>query len=138
MDNLVIPWKPLADLPQLPCGISVAGEPEWVTLRIGYSFYGHAHDLLIDLSAEVFGCFGERATPPTTVADDYPRLQHPDYARYLWPLMEVTNSTWLASHRERLWMPDMPYRHYRVVSDDGTFDALTSAEPRARWAPPAV
>ena len=66
-------------------------------------------------------------------SDDYPRLNHPDYSQYIWPLMEVANSTWLASYRERLWMPDQTYRHYRVVSDDGTFDALTREDPFARW-----
>ncbi|MDP5279359.1 hypothetical protein Q9Q95_10540 [Sphingomonas sp. DG1-23] len=139
MDNLIRPWSPLPDLPQLPCGIDVAGGPERVTLRAIYSFYGHERDLQIDfLEAEIFGCFSELASPLVTVADDYPRLKNHPFARYLWPMMEVMNSSWLSSHRENLWTPDRPYKHYRVVSDDGSFDVLTPAEPTARWTLPQV
>jgi hypothetical protein len=138
MENLVRPWFPHSDLPQLPCDIEVTGGPEQVTLRVVYSYYGGARDLMLEFSsAEVFGCFSEFATPPTLVADDYPRLQNQAFAKYLWPLMEVTGSTWLAAYRERLWISWQSYRHYRVVGEDGSFDILTAADPRARWASPA-
>ena len=133
MEDQLVPWFPLPDLPQTPCGINVEGGPEQVTARAVYSFYGGDRDLLIHFSAEVFGCFSEIASPVATAADDYPRLNHSKYSRYCWPLMEVANSTWLASYRSRLWTPDANYRHYRIVSDDGTFDALTWQEPFARW-----
>ncbi len=135
MENAIVPWFPLPDLPQTPCGIQVEGGPEEVTARAVYSFYGGGRDLLINFQAEVFGCFSEIASPSTEAADDYPRLDHPEYSRYVWPLMQVANSTWLASYRDRLWMPDQTYQHYRIVSDDGTFDALTWQDPHARWVP---
>lgn len=134
MENRIVPWFPLPDLPQTPCGISVEGGPEEVTARAVYSFYDGDRDLLIDFKAEVFGCFSELAAPPTTASDDYPRLKNIRYSQYIWPLMEVVNSTWLGSYRGQLWVPDHIYRHYRIVSDDGTFDALTSQDPFARWA----
>ncbi|MBJ7447638.1 MAG: hypothetical protein JHC81_08890 [Brevundimonas sp.] len=133
MDNEITPWIPLPDLPQTPCGIEVEGAPEHVSVRVVYSFYEGDRDLLIEFQAEAFGCFSEIAAPSTTVSADYPRLTHPTYSRYLWPLMEVTNSSWLSSYLGRLWWSDRPYRHYRIVSDDGTFDAITCHEPVARW-----
>ena len=133
MENKPVPWFPLPDLPETPCGIEVEGAPERVTARAIYSFYGGDRDLLIDFRAEVFGCFSELATQPLAVDPDYPKLRSAEYSRNLWPLMEVTNSTWLASHRNRLSMPDQPYRHYRIVCDDGSFDALAWEEPLARW-----
>ncbi len=133
MNNRIIPWFPLPDLPQTPCGIEVESGPEEVTVRAVYSFYGGARDLLITIKAEVFGCFSELAAPETTSDDDYPRLKHPEYSHHGWPLMEVSNSTWLESYRNRLWLTDAPYRHLRIVSDDGTFDALTSQRPFVRW-----
>jgi hypothetical protein len=104
MDDQIIPWFPLPDLPQTPCGIEAEGAPEEVTVRAVYSFYEGDRDLLIGFEAEVYGFFSEIAAPPATAADDYPRLKHPVYSRYIWPLMEVTNSTWLASYRGRLWV----------------------------------
>ncbi|WP_158298800.1 hypothetical protein [Sphingomonas psychrotolerans] len=136
MDNVSTPWFPLRDLPQLPVGIEIEGSPEEVILRCVYSFYGHEQDLLIDIAAEVFGCFSETAGPVTHISDDYPRLKNPKFDRYLWPLMEVENSTWLALHRDKLWFPDQPYKHYRVVSDDGTFDAISANRIFARWVRP--
>ncbi|RYG88925.1 MAG: hypothetical protein EON59_02905 [Alphaproteobacteria bacterium] len=136
MENQIVPWFPLPDLPQTPCGIQVEGGPEQLEVRAIYSFYGSGRDLLIGFNAEVFGCFSEIAAPDTFVRDDYPRLKHAKYADYLWPLMEVTNSSWLASYRDRLWAPDHTYRHYRIVSEDGTFDALTWQEPAPQWAIP--
>ena len=123
---------PAARLAADPVRIWVEGAPERVTARAVYSFYGGGRDLLIDFRAEVFGCFSEMAAPSVTAPDHYPRLKHPEYSEYVWPLMEVANSTWLASYRDRLWQ-GQPYRHYRIVSDDGTFDALTWQEPFARW-----
>ena len=133
MDNQIIPWTPLPDLPTTPCGIEIEGGPEQVTVRAVYSIYGGERDLLIDFRAEVFGCFSEIAAPQATAANDYPQLDHPEYPGCVWPLMEVTNSTWLTSYRDRLWSPGQTYRHYRIVSDDGTFDALTWQKPFARW-----
>lgn len=133
MDNRIIPWFPLPDLPETPCAIEMEGRPEKVTIRAAYSKYEGERDLLLELEAEVFGCFSEIAAPRISITEDYPRLSHPKYPRNLWPLMEVTNSTWLGVHRDRLWMPDAQYRHFRIVSDEGTFDALTCHEPFARW-----
>ncbi len=135
MHNEVIPWLPLPDLPETPCGIEIKGGPEKVTVRAVYSFYGGDRDLLIDLKADIFGCFSEMAAPSVSAADDYPRLKQPEYSQYVWPLMEVTNSAWLESYRDRLWVPVTNYRHFRIVSDDGSFDALTREEPFARWEP---
>ena len=133
MDNQPIPWFPLSDMPQSPCGIEIEGGPEQVTVRAVYSFYEGDRDLLIDLRAEVFGCFSDVAAPPVKYDEHYPRLTDPRWFGHVWPLMEITNSTWLASYRDRLWMPDQHYRHYCIVSDDGTFDALAWEEPFARW-----
>lgn len=136
MDSVVTPWFPLRDMPQRPFGIEIEGGPEHVALRCAYSFYGHEQDLLIEIAAEVFGCFSEHAAPAIKVSEDYPRLQNPKFARYLWPLMEVENSSWLGLHRAGLWFPDQPYKHFHVVSEDGTFDALTAHKPIARWVDP--
>lgn len=137
MENEVIPWVPLDDIPQSPCGIAVAGEPEFVTVRAAYSQYGGERDLLIDIAAEVYGCFGEISGPAVALAPSYPRIEDPRWPRYLWPLMEIRNSTWLALHRDGLWGPDQAYRHYRIVSEGGSFDALTREPVFARWAAPA-
>ena len=135
MENEIAPWFPLADIPQCPCAIVVAGGPEHVEAKAVYSFFEGDRDLLIGFDAEVFGCFSEAAAPPVNVPEAYPRLRDKRWAGYLWPLMEVGQSTWLAGHRERLWMPERTYRHYRIVSEDGTFDAISCQAPSARWIP---
>lgn len=135
MYNQIVPWFPLADLPQTPCGLELEGVPEQVRVRVVYSAYGGDRDLMIAFHAEIFGCFSEIAAPSVNVPAAYPRLSHHAYSEYLWPLIEVTNSTWLAYYRERLWQPGGAYRHFRIVSDDGTADAITCKTPVARWEP---
>jgi hypothetical protein len=136
MIDQITPWYPLANLPDLPCGIEIQGEPEQVTVRAVYTFYGGARDLLLNIKAEVFGCFSELTSHTVAVPENYPMVPGPHGTSYIWPLMEVLNSSWLKFYRERLWMPEATYRHLRVVSDDGSFDALTAGEPFACWAPP--
>jgi hypothetical protein len=133
MPDQITAWFPLPDLPRLPCGIELEGGPEQVTVRVVYSFYGSDRDVLITFQAEVYGCFSDLSSPRVFVPDDYPRVAGPNQSAHLWPLMEVMESSWLQAHRERLWMPEVDYRHLRIVSDDGSFDALTSGNPSSRW-----
>lgn len=82
MENEIVPWHPLPDLPQTPCGIEVEGAPERVTVRVVYSFYQGDRDLLIEFQAEIFGCFSELSTPSMTIPADYPRLKSPTHSQY--------------------------------------------------------
>lgn len=135
MDDLATPWFPHDNLPQCPAAIEISGGPEhFAQVRIGYSLYEGQEDLLIDFDhPEVFACLSEVAAPGVALPPDYPRLRGPKWADYLWPFMEVRNSTWLRTFEGRLPGPIEEFRHFRIVSDDGVFVVLTAYEPTANW-----
>lgn len=121
--DVAVPWFPLADIPQSPCGIEVDAAPGWVAVRAVYSFYEGERDLIIEMRAPIACLFDEAVSPPIHFPDSYPKLTDSRWLSYRWPLMRVENSSWLAANRPYLFN-DLEYEHVRIVSDDGTFDAI--------------
>lgn len=133
--DLAVPWVPLPDIPQSPCGIEVDAAPGWVTVRAVYSFYGGDRDLIIEMRSLVASLFDEAASPLVDFSRGYPKLTDPRWPRHWWPLMKVENSSWLVENRARLF-EGIAYEHIRIVSDDGTFDAIVEQAPdNVQWVP---
>lgn len=133
--DIAVPWYPLSGLPQLPCGIELDAAPGWATVRMVYSFYEGDRDLIVELRTPVVGLFGEAASPQVDYSHDYPRLTDPRWPHYLWPLMKIERSSWLSENRPRLFQ-GVAYEHIRIVSDDGTLDAIVEERPdNVQWVP---
>ncbi|WP_156367687.1 hypothetical protein [Brevundimonas sp. Leaf363] len=132
-DDVAIAWRPLPDIPQLPCGIELDAAPGWVAVRAVYSFYEGDRDLIVELRAPVVGLFNEAGSPRVYYPRDYPRLTDPRWPHHLWPLMKIERSSWLSENRPRLFQ-GLAYEHIRIVSDDGAFDAIIEGQPdNVQW-----
>ena len=84
--------------------------------------------MIIEMRPLIATLFEEAASPLIDFTQGYPNLTDPRWLRYRWPLMKVENSSWLAENRSRLF-EDVAYEHVRIVSDDGSFDAITEQSP---------
>jgi hypothetical protein len=123
-----VPWYPHPDLPQCPCGVTVEAIPGGATVRVVYSIYEGDEDLIIELITPVAVLFEEFSSPKVEFPPNYPRLSSERWHRRPWPIMTVRNSSWLAENIHRL-LPDHAYEHVRIISDDGSFDAIIEYEP---------
>jgi hypothetical protein len=121
--DVAIPWSPLPDIPQTPCAIEIDAVPGWVTVRAVYSFYDGERDLIVEMRPLIASLFDEIASPRIVFPQNYPNLTDPRWLGHRWPLMKIENSSWLAENRSRLFK-DVTYEHVRIVSDDGSFDAI--------------
>lgn len=87
------------------------------------------------MRSPVASLFDEAASPPIDFSQGYPSLTDARWLRYRWPLMKVQNSSWLAENRARLY-EGIAYEYIRIVSDDGTFDAIVEQAPdNVQWVP---
>jgi hypothetical protein len=135
MSDVVAPWEPLGCI-HWPCGsVDVADNDDGLTLLVRFSdvIGGGDRDLLLRFGRVLaFSSHEEFAHPWVDDPIVLPRLGG-TWSQWVWPLLEVTHSTWLATFSPaRRASYDQP-RHYRVISMDNTIDVLTANAVQAEW-----
>lgn len=132
--NVAVPWIPMADMPQSPCGIEVDAAPGWVTVRAVYSFYEGERDLIIEMRSPIACLFDDAVSPPIHFPENYPNLTDSRWLQYRWPFMRVENSSWLEANCPYLFK-NLEYEHVRIVSDDGILDAIIERSSDSEYRP---
>ena len=140
----VIRWQPLADMPETPCADFTleSSSLRQVTLTLKYSqIVGNDdRDLILAFSDVLaFRVHWDRDRPVVGGIIDAPRCAGGRFSGFVWPVLIVENSQWLASGdfgvsvfiaaqeiRE-------PWRQFTVATLERSADILARGAVRAEW-----
>jgi hypothetical protein len=142
-DQRALRWEPVTDLPETSCYDISLDSPASGSLRLVLQFRlirGNANrDLVLDFSHVIsFRMHWDGDGPHLREECELPFCNNPS-TPYLWPLIEVVNSKWLASDdlavsREIAKMNgDELWRHFHLSSFERTVDVVARGEIAASW-----
>lgn len=135
LQDQVIRWEPLPNMPQLPLA-RVSGVFEGDTLRVVAEYACRDQNTKIEIqfsAVESFELSEEFSDRMLTIRAPLPRLANPDFPTYTWPFLEVQNSKWIAEIVARNGaIEGSDYRHLIVLTLDSTLHVMTCGQLKAQ------
>jgi hypothetical protein len=141
----VIRWRPLADIPETPCAdfILESSQAGQMSLALRYSqIAGNTdRDLTITFSdALALRIHWDGDAPVVGKLIDPPHCASDEFSQFVWPLLIVKNSRWMASGDFdtsvgiAAGMNMEPWQQFTVVTLERSIDIIARGEVSAKWA----
>lgn len=131
------PWTGVARV-DAPCASVVLVEDRGeLVVRLVFSevIHGNGNDLLLHAGRVIaVSSHDESAHPWRGDYRPVPKLSG-RWDRFVYPILRVLDSQWLASFTESQIFGRAPIEHLRIVTLDKTVDILTDEPVKAEWVP---
>jgi hypothetical protein len=140
----VIRWRPLADIPETPCADFVLESPQAGRLRLALRYSDIVGNIDRDLSITFSDALAIRVhwdgdAPVVGRLTDPPYCASDKFSGYIWPLLIVKDSRWLASGdfdtsvAIAAAMNKEPWQQFTVLTLERSIDVIARGEVSAKW-----
>jgi hypothetical protein len=141
----IICWRPLADIPETPCADFVLKSSQAGKLSLVLRYSQIARNADRDLTIVFSDALASRThwdgdAPVVGRLIDPPHCTSDQFSRFVWPLLIVKNSRWLAggdfdtSVAIAAGMNLAPWQQFTVLTLERSIDIIARGEVDAKWA----